>query len=473
MKALNPSVAHRAAETPDINEIYAPPSHADALDPDRALVVGSRGVGKSFWAAVLANPKTRIAAAEAYPKLNLNTFDVSLGFHEGSIAFNSIAPTAPVLKKALELCDDPAWIWRSVVLKALDPTSGPDRLTERVKWLMDDPEEYVERISDAENRLLSSGRRSLIVFDALDVMANDWNTIRELTVGLARVALELVSSKTIRIKMFMRRDQFNDMRQKTFADFSKLRTAAVELDWSYKDLYGALFSRLWRDKGSHDASVALALEAGIGTRKGAGVPSSLKEDEVAQERLFALIAGEFMGVNAKRGRTYLWLPRHLADGHGETSLRSFLIALKEAAESTSERNPLAVDRVSINQGVLKASQTRREEIKEDHPWVEDAIPPLEGLIVPCSDQELITRWYDNNTVARIRGRHDPERPAAPVQLSTLSDDTPRAAEAALLQALEELGVIERRGEGRVNVPDIFRVTAKIKRKGGLAPRRRS
>lgn len=474
MKALNPSVAHRAAETPDINEIYAPPSHADALDPDRALVVGSRGVGKSFWAAVLADQKTRAAAAAAYPKLNLNSFDVSLGFHEGSIATNSIAPTAPVLKVALALCDDPAWIWRSVVMKALAPGEGPERLTERVKWLMGDPEEYTEFIGAAESRLLDSGRRALIVFDALDVMANDWNTIRDLTVGLARVALELVSSKTIRVKMFMRRDQFNDMRQKTFADFSKLRTAAVELDWSYKDLFGALFSRLWQDNRSSDAVTALATEAGIVGKKSDGVPVVLRDDEVAQERLFALIAGEFMGVNAKRGRTYLWLPRHLADGHGETSLRSFLIALKEAAESTSDLNPLAVDRVSINQGVLKASQTRREEIKEDHPWVEDAIPPLEGLVVPCADQELISRWHDNDTVAKIRRRHDPERPAAPVQLSTLADDdTPRAAEAALLQALEELGVIERRGEGRVNVPDIFRVTAKIKRKGGLAPRRRS
>ena len=299
MKALNPSVAHRAAETPDINEIYAPPSHSDALDPDRALVVGSRGVGKSFWAAVLADPTTRAAAAKAYPKLNLNTFDVFLGFHEGSVP-GSIAPAAPVLKKALELCDDPAWIWRSVILKALAPTKGPDRLTDRVRWLMDDPEEYTELIAASEMALLTSKRRTLIVFDALDVMANDWNTIRELTVGLARVALELVSSKAIRVKMFMRRDQFNDMRQKTFADFSKLRTAAVELDWSYKDLFGVLFSRLWRHTSSQSTLVNLANDAGIVGKIGGEMPLILREDEAAQERLFARIAGEFMGANAKR-----------------------------------------------------------------------------------------------------------------------------------------------------------------------------
>lgn len=473
MRALDPSVAHRAAQTPNIKEIYTPPSHADALDPDRALVVGSRGVGKSFWAAVLADQNTRLAAAAAYPKLNLQSFDVHLGFHEGSVSPRSAAPARTALPKALEIAEDPAWIWRSVVLKALVPTEGPTRLTERVKWLQDDPELYSELLDIAEQQLRSVGRRALVVFDALDVMATDWNVIRSLTVGLARVALELVSTPAIRIKMFMRRDQFNDMRRKTFADFSKLRTAAVELDWSFKDLYGALFSRLWQDETSKNAFRSLAQQH-IHSYPNDTLPYALRENEGSQERLFAAIAGEFMGVNAKRGRTYLWLPRHLADGHGETSLRSFLIALKEAAQSTSDRSLLTVDRVSINQGVLKASATRREEIKEDHPWVEDVIPPLEGLVVPCLEGEMIDRWFHDSTAEKVLKRHDPERPAAPVQLAAITEANEfYTPEYALLSALEELGVIERRNEGRLNVPDIFRVTAKIKRKGGLAPRRRT
>ncbi len=472
LKALNPSVAHRAAQTPDIRDIYAPPSHADALDPERSLVVGSRGVGKSFWASVLNDEGTRSAAAAAYPKLNLDHFDVYLGFHEGAGGLSSVAPAASVLRRALEISDDPVWIWRSVVLQALLPDAGPTRLTERIRWLQNDPEVYQELLNRSEVALNKRKRRALIVFDALDVMATDWGIIRELTIGLARLALEMISTSTIRVKMFMRRDQFNDMRRKTFADFSKLRTAAVELDWSYRDLYGALFSRLWRDERSTAAIRQLA--AGIGlSPTSSSLPRALRDEETAQEQLFSAIAGEFMGVNAKRGRTYLWLPRHLADGHGETSLRSFLIALKEAAENTSDRSVIAVDRNSINQGVLKASETRREEIKEDHPWVEDAIPPLEGLIVPCEDIDLIQRWIDNDTLKKIRRRHDPERPSAPVQLASLpTNEDELSAETVLLQALAELGVIERRSENRVNVPDIYRVTAKIKRKGGLAPRKR-
>jgi hypothetical protein len=473
MKALNPSVAHRATETPDIREIYAPPSHADALDPNRSLVVGGRGVGKSFWAAVLANSTTRKAAADAYPDLGLNDFDVHLGFHEGAGGRDSVAPSANAITAALKVTDDSVWIWRSVLLKALAPDNGPQRLSERVKWLNEDPELYEELLDDAGRELARSKRRAMIVFDALDLLANDWAIIRRLTVGLARLALELGATKCLRVKMFMRQDQFNDMRRKTFADFSKLRTAAVELDWSYLDLYGALFSRLWRDPSSRPAIRKLSSSIGIFSDSSVEVPRIFRSNEDAQQRLFSSIAGEFMGVNAKRGRTYLWLPRHLADGHGETSLRSFLIALREASNSTAERNPLAIDRVSIAQGVLKASETRREEIKEDHPWVEEAFPPLENLVVPCEEDEIIWRWQAAGTVERIRRRSDSERPSMPVQLTSVDAIEPDGSESALLIALEEIGVFERRANLKINVPDIFRVTAKIKRKGGLAPKRRS
>lgn len=472
LKGLDPSLAHKAAETPDVREIYAPPSHADALDPNRALVVGNRGVGKSFWASVLAGTETRAAAAKAYPALHLDKLDVHLGFHEGASGISSVAPPATILRMALSIADDAAWIWRSVVLKALRPGLGPNRLSERVVWLATDPELYEEAIEEADRELVTKGRRALIVFDALDVMATDWNTIHDLTLGLARVALEMSSRRAIRVKMFMRRDQFNDMRRKTFSDFSKLRTAAVELEWSPVDLYGALFNRLWRDKKSADAIRRLSEGVGLYSRSGA-MPKSLQDSPIAQEKLFAEFAGAFMGINAKRGRTYTWVPKHLADGHGETSLRSFLIALKEAAQQTADRNRLAIDRVSISQGVLKASDTRREEIKEDHPWVEDALQPLAGLTVPCTQYEILERWEDSKTIAKISKRSDPERPAAPIQLALIAQDAELwEMESALLTALEELGVIERRDAERVNVPDIFRVTAKIKRKGGLAPRRR-
>ena len=44
---LTPASSHDATTPPALNQIYAPAGHETALDPDRSLVIGGRGVGKS------------------------------------------------------------------------------------------------------------------------------------------------------------------------------------------------------------------------------------------------------------------------------------------------------------------------------------------------------------------------------------------------------------------------------------------
>lgn len=469
LRSLSPSVAHRAADKPNVAEIYSPPHHAKALDPNRALVVGGRGVGKSFWASVLYDAEARKAASEAYPELGLDKLDVELGFYEGAMGSGNIAPSPSTLKAALKIAEDPASIWRSVILKVLAPNVGPAAFNDRVKWIEETPEAFEDALLEVDRRQAEDGRILLIVFDALDVLATDWDSIRTLTRGLARLALEMSARKAIRIKMFMRHDQFEDMRRKTFADFSKLRTAAVALTWEPEDLYGVLFTRIWRDNSARPvlAQLGKELQLQLDLSK-SDLPELIKVSPSHQEALFATIAGEFMGTNKKRGRTYTWMPKHLADAHGETSLRSFLIALKEAADRSSGAIETAIDHVGINAGVLKASDTRLEELREDHPWVDDALNALSGLTVPCAESDVTELWRAAGTVDLIVSHTNDARPAAPIQL-----DAPEFAtvpEKALLAALIDLAVIERRSAEKVNVPDIFRVAARIKRRGGIAPR---
>ena len=57
-----------------------PEQHAGALDPNVAIVLGSRGAGKSFWAGILGDNETRKVAAEAYPQLRLDKTIVRFGF---------------------------------------------------------------------------------------------------------------------------------------------------------------------------------------------------------------------------------------------------------------------------------------------------------------------------------------------------------------------------------------------------------
>lgn len=82
LRVLPQVAAQTATTTPDLRSIFTARSHAGAIDPDREIVVGDRGVGKSFWSSVLQDDAARAAIAPIYPALNLNILDVSLGFAE-------------------------------------------------------------------------------------------------------------------------------------------------------------------------------------------------------------------------------------------------------------------------------------------------------------------------------------------------------------------------------------------------------
>ena len=47
---------------------YVPPSHARALDPEKTLVEGIRGAGKSFWWSALNSEPHRRYVASVFPE---------------------------------------------------------------------------------------------------------------------------------------------------------------------------------------------------------------------------------------------------------------------------------------------------------------------------------------------------------------------------------------------------------------------
>jgi hypothetical protein len=82
----------------------------------------------------------------------------------------------------------------------------------------------------------------VLVFDALDRLGPDWQTKRVQTTALLQRALAARSYRSIRLKLFMRRDQFEDPLLFRFADGSKISNQRVDLLWSASELYTLLFS---------------------------------------------------------------------------------------------------------------------------------------------------------------------------------------------------------------------------------------
>jgi hypothetical protein len=471
LKTLPLDVSHNASRPPKPHEVYTPSGHEGALDPDRAIVVGNRGAGKSFWAGALIEPRTRDLLAAAYPRLKLSNVKAKLGFSGDDFSENA-APSPDVLRALLESGLRSETIWRAVFFKALRPERQSITFSQLAAWINSDPEGYEASLRAADNALHDSGSKVVLVFDALDRLADNWKAVRELTRGLLRLSLSMRTYSSIRAKIFIRPDQGDDRSVFDFPDASKLRAERVELKWSTSDLYGLLYNWLANQEVSRAPFATLIQRFGLELRQHDGLfvlPNRLKTDEVDQATVFSAFAGDFMGSDHRRGKTYTWLPNHLMDAHGQTAPRTFLTALKVAAEKgvtvKDQSREQAIDYHGIKEGVQKASQVRFDQLAEDHTWMSEVLGSLSGLEVPCLPEAILSKWRSSNVVDKIRADVNSGRYLGPLELQEYST----GGESAVLEALTRIGVTEQRSNGKINVPDIFRVAASLKRRGGIKP----
>lgn len=446
---------HQPGHEVALEQVYTVRGHRSALDPERPLVVGNRGMGKSFWAHALLSPSIRARAASEFRFSALERMEVTFGFN-GSERFDEIAPTPQVIANAVAGGANPMSLWRAVLARAANrqlnrALAFPESFSGLVSWVEANPEAYAHLLTDLDDVLHKDGNRLLVLFDALDRLAPDWTTTRTLLQGLLQLALSTQSFRRIRIKIFLRLDQFSDPRLFGFPDASKIQNTHVSLQWDPWDLYGLLFQRLRSEPAFGE------LEQGL---------NQSSPLTVGAEPIVNAMAGEFMGANEKRGRVFTWLPTHLADALGQISPRTFLTAWRVAGEHNSALET-AVDHHGILEGVREASRDRLAELEEDYPWVRDALAPLSGQSVPVERSQLEQTWATSKTVQRVVSRSkETDHPVlVPVDAAEQSN------EGALLQALRAIGVVEIRQNGKVNVPDIFRVQAGIKRRGGVKPPR--
>lgn len=449
---------------------YVPPTHARALDPEATLVEGMRGAGKSFWWSLLASTEHREFVQANYPEAQLpRGCVVRQGF--GTAFANQNYPDPATLSK-LALSFKPRIIWRAVVAVHAGFDGSFSDLTDwsqRVQWVDENPEQFSVALAAADQRLQSTGTTLLVLFDALDRLADDWQHIRPLAKGLLQVALEMRSTKNIRCKVYVRPDMLRDDEVISFPDFSKLEAGKASLAWRRADLYALLYQCLGNASQGGGEFRALAQSHGTARSDQASllwkVPVELRTDEAAQEALFEQIAGKAMGASTKRGKPYAWLVNHLQDSMDQVSPRSFFAALKAAAVETPADDALPLNYRGIQVGVQQASQIRVKEITEDYPWVKWVMEPLRGnLTVPCSARDIEKIWKEEKTLAWLESRLAKQGDAVKLPPQNL-DSGP----AGILGDLESLGMLERLEGKRIQMPDVYRVAFGFGRRGGVKP----
>lgn len=448
--------------------IHVPASHAKALHPDIQLVVGMRGAGKSFWWRTLQDPTQRQLVFERAPHSGLTQqTHIAVGF--GETPNPQAYPGGDTLRSLVEHNHDPRIIWRTVILNALTKENPIPGTTweARVQYVLTHPEEVEHTLFSYDQKYDAQGTYWVILFDALDRSTSDWNMMNALIRGLLQAMLDLRPYRRLRAKSFLRTDQLNEREVGDFPDASKVLAGRINLDWSPLELYNLLFQYLsnaeeesFRKEAEAQCHVAWESSNAVWLS-----PASLRQNIDKQRTLFHAITGPWMGRDRRHGYPYTWVPNHLADAEGRTSPRAFISALRRAAEDTHERYPShtwPLHYESIKRGVQAASTIRVQELQEDYPWVQTLMEPLSGKVVPCLFEEVAHAWKQADTLVKLQQSVAENREKLlPTRLDQGSD--------GVRHDLEELGIFHRMRDGRVNVPDVFRVGYGLGRRGGVRP----
>ena len=447
--------------------MYVPPAHVKALQLDHDLIIGGRGVGKTFWSTALASDELRSVLGAVVS--DLQAADVFAGYGERSDL--DAYPDPETFASLLAANVTAFHVWRAVVARGLaDRTSvavPAATWSDSVAWVQSQPEAFARLLQDADTRLRETGSRALFVFDALDRAGRDWRAMDAIVRDLLRVALTLKTFSHLHTKVFLRDDQFERRTVTDFPDASKLLATRVELTWEPHDLHGLLWQYLCNAPDEHgdllrDVYTDVVGHAPDSSHEGVWFPSpNAKRDIAVQRSLFSAIAGPWMGRDRRRGITYSWSVSHLTDAHGRVSPRSFLAAIRAAAEDFIDRyadHTFALHYESIKRGVQEASEIRVRELAEDYPWVPRLMEPLRGMTVPCTEEEIDQRWNDE---FGERFRIDVS--------DRLPPDDPDDGWRGLRVGLERLGIMEAMRDARITMPDLYRVGFGLGRRGGVRP----
>lgn len=462
-----PEVQAQDGTAPAAAQVYVPNAHARALALDCSLVIGARGVGKTFWWEALRRGEVRSRLAGTVKSIDNVT--VGTGFGIG-VSINDAPDRETFARLIAPESGFTAYdVWRTVCVRwigrLLDLPRPSQSWRESVRAVSSDPEIYACLLEQANKVLGEQAHHGLLIFDALDRTSNDWRTTDPIVRDLLRFALDLRSYQYLHAKVFLRQDQFEGRSVKDFTDASKLLATRVELTWGSLDLNGLLWQYLLNTPADISRPIVdLLTELGCPINADADVrevPQRLRHDESLQKAAFARLAGQYMGRDRRRGIPYTWIVSHLSDSQGRASPRSFLAALRHAAVNTSENHPehtTALHYDAIKEGVRAASGIRVDEMAEDYPWIRHLMQPLRGMSVPCSFDNVATAWSTAKVLDQL-GTSEDRLP--PEHL----DQGPEGVR----EDLEKLGLLQRMRDGRVNMPDLYRVGFGLGRRGGVKP----
>lgn len=430
----------------------------NALSPDIYLILGDRGAGKTMLFRVLSDegPQVLEGALQA-------STSVGFGRRRGDYSLPSPMDVASMLAGA----DDRTLrlFWMTLLARRLaDELNG---LSEPVRAALTSTgaiEEWFPVLAAASGELLGALDRldqglaereewRFVLYDDLDILVPNWEGLFPPLRGLFAFWLERCRQwLRLRPKIFLRVDLFRSD-SLAFPDGAKFFAAhKVDLTWSASQLYMLLLKRMMNQQRSIEyvAWLVAVLHNRLDARELPNLGWTPMRGHNFSAPLMASLVGPYMGANPRKGRSHEWVPNHLADANGQLSPRSWLRMFRLAAEISrgigdSDR-PLTP--ACFFGAESEVSRLRILELADEDPWITRLIDVLRGELVPMDNDVLAER------LARVEWR-------------VIERGPPVEGVPAIIDYLTSRGLLERRVDGRLNVPEIYRHGLGLRRRGGV------
>ena len=296
-----------------------------------------------------------------------------------------------------------------------------------------------------------------VSYDFLDRLTIDYNSL----FPFIRMLLSFWFAhdrrwERIRCKIFLRNDLYeSDLLD--FMDASKLNNHIIRLEWDTLSLYRLLIKRMANADDLNTLKYLQEIPNLISVDKTSALGYIPTQKKALVEQLVDQMIGHYMGNSPKRGVSYQWMPNHLQDAKGALVPRSFLkcfaIAAKGMLTHPDEIKKLTGNRLilpsMIQNALVRVSEDRVEELKEEYPWLEKLKTMLSGLTMLVSRDAFLERIDMNQWPENQRKK----LPSQNVQ--------------GIFQVLQKLGIILVASDGRINMPEIYLHGFGMKRRGGL------
>lgn len=457
--------------------LYPVSEHLRALDPTVVLVVGSRGAGKSelFRAFFEHGAEVRDAvmsharlAASRIPSLENAKW---LPAYPQRIDF----PDEMALRKHIQSDDQAQRTWHTMLVRclkdeldessrsALEPILSPmaadlGAVLRAVDSLEISPTVALDLL---EERLAREGKWIFLGYDELDTLGgNDWVLMARLIRGL----MAFWSSygrrwERLRAKVFLRSDLFRRHATMGTADFAKLAANRAELRWSKAALLGMLVKRIANTSPGLEhycrgAKIRFDRQDHLGL-----LPRIDQPDDAFP--LLQRMVGEHMGATRKKGYVRNWVFAHLYDGNQHISPRTMVRLFECAATKDAVNQTVAAPRLlhptALRQGLSDVAGDHVVQGHNEWPW-------LEGVKRRLARQPLVP--WERSVFNDLLSRDWTKKWDA----SDADVRPPADRPADLGDYLIELGIVRKRTDDRIDVPDLYLFGFGLRRKGGVRVR---